>query len=109
MPDPRSRNGRRFPDRGLDRGVSDKRRPGLERGRRSRVSSGRFSRGDTISVLDKDGNEIARGMVAYNDRDATRLVGKRSADIEALLGFRGRAEIIHRDDMVIMKPEFVPA
>jgi glutamate 5-kinase len=71
--------------------------------------SGRFSRGDTVSVLDKDGAEIARGMVAYNDRDAARLVGKRSADIEALLGFRGRAEMIHRDDMVMMKPDFVPA
>jgi glutamate 5-kinase len=71
--------------------------------------SGRFSRGDTVSVLDKDGAEIARGMVAYSDRDAARLVGKRSADIEALLGFRGRAEMIHRDDMVMMKPDFVPA
>ena len=39
-------------------------------------------------------------MIAYNDRDATRLIGKRSADIEALLGFRGRAEMIHRDDLV---------
>lgn len=70
--------------------------------------SGRFSRGDTVSVLDKNGAEIARGMVAYNDRDAARLVGKRSADIEALLGFRGRAEMIHRDDMVMMKPDFAP-
>ena len=49
-----------------------------------------------MSVLDRDGNEIARGMIAYSDRDAARIVGKRSADIEALLGFRGRDEIIHQ-------------
>jgi glutamate 5-kinase len=56
-----------------------------------------------VSVLDTAGVEIARGMIAYNDRDAARLIGKRSADIEALLGFRGRAEMIHRDDLVMMQ------
>jgi glutamate 5-kinase len=48
-------------------------------------------------------------MIAYNDRDAVRIIGKRSADIEALLGFRGRTELIHRDDLVIMRPELAPA
>jgi len=67
--------------------------------------SGRFTRGDTVSVLDRDGNEIARGMIAYSDRDATRIIGKRSADIEALLGFRGRDELIHRDDLVMMRAD----
>jgi len=71
--------------------------------------SGRFARGDTVSVLDRDGTEIARGMIAYSDRDAARIVGKRSADIEALLGFRGRDEIIHRDDLVMMRADFAPA
>jgi glutamate 5-kinase len=67
--------------------------------------SGRFARGDTVSVLDREGVEVARGMIAYNDRDASRIVGKRSADIEALLGFRGRDEIIHRDDLVMMRAD----
>ena len=67
--------------------------------------SGPFARGDTVSVLDRGGVEIARGMIAYNDRDAARIIGKRSADIEALLGFRGRDEMIHRDDLVIMRAE----
>jgi len=58
-----------------------------------------------VSVLDRDGTEIARGMIAYNDRDAARLIGKRSADIEALLGFRGRDEMIHRDDLVLLRPD----
>jgi glutamate 5-kinase len=71
--------------------------------------TGRFSRGDTVSVLDKDGNEIARGMIAYGDRDAVRILGKRSADIEALLGFQGRTEMIHRDDLVMMRGDVATA
>jgi len=66
---------------------------------------GSFKRGDTVSVLDTDGGEIARGMIAYSDRDASRIIGKRSADIEALLGFRGRAEMIHRDDLVMLRSD----
>ncbi len=71
--------------------------------------SGHFARGDTVSVLDRDGSEIARGMIAYSERDAARIIGKRSADIEALLGFRGRDEMIHRDDLVMMRVDFAPA
>jgi glutamate 5-kinase len=70
---------------------------------------GRFARGDTVSVLDRDGTEIARGMIAYNDKDAVRIIGKRSADIEALLGFRGRDEMIHRDDLVLLRSDLAPA
>ncbi len=63
---------------------------------------GRFERGDTVSVLAPDGSEIARGIVAYSDADATRIMGRKSSEIEALLGFSGRAEMIHRDDLVIL-------
>jgi glutamate 5-kinase len=48
-------------------------------------------------------------MIAYSDRDAGRIIGKRSADIEALLGFRGRAEMIHRDDLVMMRGDVATA
>ena len=63
--------------------------------------SGRFDRGDTVSVVAADGREVARGITAYSDQDAARIIGRRSADIEGLLGFRGRDEIIHRDDLVM--------
>ena len=63
---------------------------------------GRFSRGDAVSVLGPAGEEIARGLVAYDIADARRLCGRRSAEIEAILGFRGRDEMIHRDDLVIL-------
>jgi glutamate 5-kinase len=71
--------------------------------------TGRFARGDTVSVLEPDGTEIARGMIAYNDKEAIRLIGKRSGEIEGIVGFRGRAEMIHRDDLVIMRADATSA
>lgn len=65
---------------------------------------GRFDRGDTVSVLAADGTEIARGIVAYSDADAARIMGRRSSEIAEILGFRGRDEMIHRDDLVLMLP-----
>jgi glutamate 5-kinase len=66
---------------------------------------GRFDRGDTVSVLSADGAEIARGIIAYSDADAARIMGRKSSQIAALLGFRGRDEMIHRDDLVLMRQE----
>jgi glutamate 5-kinase len=70
---------------------------------------GRFDRGDTVSVLTADGAEIARGMVAYSDVDAARIMGRKSTEIADILGFRGRDEMIHRDDLVLMRQEFSTA
>jgi glutamate 5-kinase len=64
---------------------------------------GRFDRGDTVSVLSSDGAEVARGIVAYSDADAARIMGRKSSEIADLLGFRGRDEMIHRDDLVLMQ------
>ncbi len=66
-------------------------------------ATGRFERGDTVSILGPDGVEVARGICAYSDADTARIMGRQSADIERLLGFRGRDEIVHRDDLVILK------
>jgi glutamate 5-kinase len=63
--------------------------------------SGRFDRGDTVSLVAADGREIGRGIAAYSDQDAARIIGRRTADIEGILGFRGRDEIVHRDDLVL--------
>lgn len=63
--------------------------------------SGTFERGDALIVRDAEGLEIARGLSAYSSADAQRLKGRKSGEIEALLGFRGRDEIIHRDDLVL--------
>ncbi len=69
---------------------------------------GRFESGDTVSVLAPDGVEVARGIAAYSDNDATRIMGRKSSEIEAILGFRGREELIHRDDLVILQHDYRP-
>jgi len=70
---------------------------------------GRFERGDTVSVLAADGAEVARGIIAYSDSDAARIMGRKSSEIEQLLGFRGRDEMIHRDDLVLLRESTPPA
>jgi glutamate 5-kinase len=62
---------------------------------------GQFRRGDAVSVRDTQGREIARGLVAYASADALRIAGRKSFEIETILGYRGRDEMIHRDDLVL--------
>ncbi len=69
------------------------------------AARGKFERGDTVSVLGADGTEVARGIIAYSDVDSARIIGRKSSEIESILGFRGRDEIIHRDDLVVMGRE----
>ena len=66
-----------------------------------RQIDGRFERGDAVAVRDQQGREIARGLSAYNAADAERIAGKKSNEIEAILGYRGRDEVIHRDDLAL--------
>ena len=63
--------------------------------------SGSFERGDAIDVLAPDGARIGRGLAAYCSADVAVLAGHRSEDFEALLGWRGRDEVVHRDDLVL--------
>ena len=63
--------------------------------------SGRFDRGDAVRINSADGREIGRGLSAYSSVDAGRIAGHKSREIEAILGYRGRDEMIHRDDLVL--------
>ena len=63
---------------------------------------GRFDSGDTVSVVGLDGREVARGIAGYSEVETAKILGRRSGEIEALLGYRGREELIHRDDLVIL-------
>lgn len=62
---------------------------------------GDFERGDAVVVCDATGQEVARGLAAYSAADARRIMGHKSREIEAILGYRGREELIHRDDLVV--------
>jgi glutamate 5-kinase len=62
---------------------------------------GSFERGDAVSVRGPDGKELARGLSAYSSEDARAIAGHKSGEIETILGYRGRDEMIHRDDLVL--------
>jgi glutamate 5-kinase len=68
-----------------------------------RAVEGTFHRGDPVLVRGPDGEALARGLSAYASEDAARIAGHRSNKIEAILGWRGRDEIIHRDDLVVLE------
>ncbi len=69
-----------------------------------RLVSGDFSRGDTVAILDPDGREVARGLIAYDAADAVRIAGLKTAEIAAALGYEPRSAMIHRDDLVVTRP-----
>ncbi|KPF45153.1 glutamate 5-kinase [Rhizobium sp. G187] len=66
-----------------------------------RTVSGNFHRGDTVSILGSSGREIARGLAGYDAEEARRICGRKSKEIEEILGYAGRAAMIHRDDLVM--------
>ncbi|WP_426231373.1 glutamate 5-kinase [Pararhizobium sp. DWP3-4] len=66
-----------------------------------RQVTGSFSRGDTIAILGAEGREIARGLAGYDADEARQITGKKSAEIAVILGYAGRAAMVHRDDMVM--------
>ena len=62
---------------------------------------GGFGRGDAVVVRGPDGHEVGRGLVAYDADDAEKIKGRSSADVLLILGYTGRTEMIHRDDLVL--------
>ena len=60
---------------------------------------GRFGRGDPVAIADLVGNQLGLGLTRYTSDEAAAIKGLRSGDIEAALGYPGRAALIHRDDM----------
>jgi len=62
---------------------------------------GAFTRGDAVIIRGPDGAEIGRGLCAYDAEDAQKIKGRSSAAIASILGFSGRTEMVHRDDLVV--------
>jgi glutamate 5-kinase len=62
---------------------------------------GQFARGDAVIVRGPNGHEIARGLVAFDTDNAMKIVGQNSKRIEGILGYAGRSEMIHRDDLAM--------
>jgi glutamate 5-kinase len=86
----------------VDAGAADALREGkslLPAGVRS--IKGFFERGDTVSILDLQGAEIGKGIVGYDAEDAQKIIGRKTHEIAAILGYALRDTLIHRDDMVV--------
>ncbi|MFO1146712.1 MAG: PUA domain-containing protein, partial [Rhodospirillales bacterium] len=62
---------------------------------------GDFSRGAAVVVRARDGHILGRGLAAYSSAEARRIAGHKTSEIEACLGYRGRDEMIHRDDLAL--------
>jgi len=62
---------------------------------------GQFTRGDAVIIRGPDGDDIGRGLVAYDAEDAEKIKGRSSADILLILGYQGRTEMVHRDHLVV--------
>ncbi|MBI4048127.1 MAG: glutamate 5-kinase, partial [Devosia nanyangense] len=63
---------------------------------------GEFLRGDAVSILDPEGREVARGLVGLDSEEANLVKGKKSQSVIELLGLGHRAELVHRDNMVLL-------
>jgi glutamate 5-kinase len=64
---------------------------------------GEFERGEVVGCFDPDDREIARGLVNYNAAEAARILRRPSSEIEAILGYVDEPELIHRDNMVLLR------
>ena len=64
--------------------------------------SGIFERGELISCVDNEGEEIARGLINYNSKETEQIKGKSSQQFEKILGYADELELIHRDNLVLI-------
>lgn len=82
----------------------------LVRGKKSLLASGlrevtgRFSVGDVVEITSLDGTPFAQGLARYGADEARRIAGKRTSEIEAVLGYKDSDEVVHRDDLVLLAP-----
>ena len=63
-------------------------------------SNMRIKRGDVISIILRNGQKVAIGISAYDFSDAKKIIGKNSKEISKILGFEGRDEVVHKDNLV---------
>jgi glutamate 5-kinase len=64
---------------------------------------GQFERGDAVVIVAEDGRAVAHGLTAYSSTDAITIMGAKSQQIEQKLGYQGRDELIHRDNLVLLE------
>ena len=66
-------------------------------------TEGNYEKGDLIKIIDKDKNFIGKGLTHFNNSEVELIKGSKSENIESILGYRGKDEVVHRDDLVLEK------
>ena len=64
--------------------------------------SGSFEKGENVLILDQNNNQLARGLSSFSSEEIDKIKGKQSKEIEKILGYLSKTEIIHKDDMVLL-------
>ena len=64
--------------------------------------SGKFEKGENVIILDKNNIQLARGLSSFSSAEIDKIKGKQSKEIETILGFLSKTEVIHKDDMVLL-------
>ena len=64
--------------------------------------SGNFKKGENVIVLDQNNNHLARGLSSFSSSEIDKIKGKQSKEIEKILGYLSKTEVIHKDDMVLL-------
>ena len=65
--------------------------------------SGQFGRGEAVIIRDESGGEVGRGLIGYSAEETAQIAGRNSMEIAGVLGYAGRAALIHRDDMALLR------
>ena len=64
--------------------------------------NGNFKKGENVIVLDQNDNQLARGLSSFGSVEIDKIKGKQSREIEKILGYLSKTEVIHKDDMVLL-------
>ena len=64
--------------------------------------NGNFKKGENVIILDQNGNQLARGLSSFSSVEIDKIKGKQSREIEKILGYLSKTEVIHKDDMVLL-------
>jgi glutamate 5-kinase len=65
-------------------------------------TNGNFKKGENVLILDQNNNQLARGLSSFSSTEINKIKGKQSREIEAILGYLSKTEVIHKDDMVLL-------
>ena len=63
---------------------------------------GSFNKGENVLIGDQDEKNLARGLASFNSSEINKIKGKQSKEIEKILGYLSKSEVIHKDDMVML-------